>query len=56
MYDVKQSLAGQLSSIYNIYTVAGGGVVVAGGIMPLWDEERGDSICNIYRITDYSPQ
>ena len=29
MYDVKPSLAGQLSSIYNIYTVAGGGVVVA---------------------------
>ena len=29
MYDVKPSLAAQLSSIYNIYTVAGGGVVVA---------------------------
>ena len=24
--------------------------------MPLCDEERGDNICNIYRITDYSPQ
>ena len=29
MYDGRHSLAGQLSSIYNIYTVAGGGVVVA---------------------------
>ena len=28
MYDVKHSLAGQLPSIYNIYAVAGGGVVL----------------------------